>query len=242
VPSGPIKVSTRGKPGPGGFVTSTAEIGRHPAPKGVQCQDEPEQSTNCPAIGGFGPNPPTAGDELHSTCSADGSGATGSARFVNAVISLSTDTEGNPTGTEPVPDNPPPNYTKEGQLTNVGDNFRIVYNEQIKGTDGSITVNAIHMYLLGPIAVGESILGQVRCSTGGAVPPGPSVPLPTTAAPAPVAAPAAAPPKEEDSGGSAVPLAVGGGVVVAGAAGAALWAQSRRRKGTGGEPPLDSPP
>jgi hypothetical protein len=247
VPSGPIKVSTAGKAGAGGFVTSTVDIGKHPTPVGVPCENEPAESTNCKAIGGFGPNPPTAGDELHATCSADGSGATGSTRFVNAVIALSTDTEGNPTGIEPVPDNPPANYTKEGQLTNVGDNFRIVYNEQIKAPDGSITVNAVHMYLLGPIAVGESIIGQVRCSTGGAVPPGPSVPTtPTSSAPTTsVTSPSSsAPPNdEEESTSSALPLALGGGGAVAvGAAGLALWARSRRRKPTGGEPPVSGSP
>lgn len=47
-----------------------------------------------------------------------------------------------------------------------------VYNEQVVNPDGSITVNAGHQYLLGPIAVGDLILGQVVC--GVTVPPQPA--------------------------------------------------------------------
>jgi len=149
-PSGPITVSTRGTTGPGGSVTSTVDI---------VLRDPP----NAASPGGFGPTVPNEGDELHSTCTADESGATGSVRFKNAILATSTDESGEPKDTEPIPDNPPVNYTRTGQITNVGDNWRITYNEQIKAADGSLTVNAIHMWLLGPIAVGEQIVGQTRC-------------------------------------------------------------------------------
>jgi hypothetical protein len=72
--------------------------------------------------------------------------------------------------TEDVPANPPVNYTKTGTIDHVGDSFRVVYNEQITAADGSITVNAVHMSLLGPTAVGDLVIAQSRCgrSAGGA--------------------------------------------------------------------------
>ena len=239
--SGPITVSTKGKTGPGGYVTSTADIVQFAKPLPVQCEGEPMGSTNCTAPGGFGPNPPTEGDELHSTCTADAKGATGSTRFVKAILSTATDPDGNPINEEPVPDNPPVNYTRTGQLTNVGDNYRIVYNEQIKEGNGSITVNAVHLYLLGPIAIGESILGQVRCSTGGAVSAGPSTSQAPATPPTSASVAAPQPPAEEESDSSAVPIALAsGGALLAGAVGLTLWTRSRRR--TTGDQSLNNPP
>lgn len=150
-PSGPITVTTKGTTGSGGFVTSTVDIVLRNPP-------------NPASPGGFGPTVPSEGDELHSTCTASEAGVTGSVRFVNAVLSTSTDESGEPKDREPIPDNPPVNYTRTGQITNVGDNWKIIFNEQVVEPGGSITVNAVHMFLLGPIAVGEQILGQVKCS------------------------------------------------------------------------------
>ncbi|MDQ2826817.1 MAG: hypothetical protein M3Y04_07650, partial [Actinomycetota bacterium] len=62
-----------------------------------------------------------------------------------------------------LPANPAPNTSFTAKLETVGDTFRVVLNEQMTSA-GSITVNAIHMYLLGPTAVGEAIIGQSRCS------------------------------------------------------------------------------
>ncbi len=76
-----------------------------------------------------------------------------------------------------LPTNPAPNTTYEGHL-HIGsktDTFRWVFNEQISNADGSITVNAAHQYLLGPMATGELIVGQVVCGiTVGEPPPPPS--------------------------------------------------------------------
>jgi hypothetical protein len=164
-PSGPITVTTKGKPGPKGSVTSTVDIVRR-------------KPADPKSPGGFGPEPPTQGDELHATCTATETGATGSTRFVNAVMSKATTPDGEPTDEEKIPDQPPVNYTHTGVLTNVGDRYKIVYNEQFVDPDGSITVNAVHMYLLGDIAIGESIIGQVRCSTHGATFANAPAPLP----------------------------------------------------------------
>ncbi|HEX2048481.1 MAG TPA: hypothetical protein VHF27_11990, partial [Acidimicrobiales bacterium] len=148
-PSGPITTACNGTTGPGGSVTCSVDI---TLPRGV------------------GPGPFIA-DEVHSTCSATetdpSTGAktvSGSVTIVNGVLELAYDPETQlPTVTEPIPTNPPPNYTREGEITHVGDRYRIVLNEQIINPDGSITVRAAHMYLLGPTAVGDMIVGEVTC-------------------------------------------------------------------------------
>jgi hypothetical protein len=237
-PSGPITVSTRGTLGPSGSVTSSVDITLRNPP-------------NPRSPGGWGPLPPTQGDELHSTCTASESGVSGSVRFVNAVMSKSTTQAGEPLEEERIPDNPPVNYTRTGVLTNVGDRYRIVYNEQFVEPDGrSITVNAVHMYLLGDIAVGEQIIGQVRCSVRGA--PFPNTPptvqqppgtaptttavQPTTTGPAPSTTQPAPPPSTpiaaDDS--SALPLILAGIVLLALVAG--VWLARGRRRAHGALP------
>ncbi len=148
-PSGPIFASTKGTPA-GGTVTSYADI---------MLNDPPT-----PAPGGFGPSP-AEGDSLHVECSASQTATTGSTTFVNATLATATDGFGEPTIVEPVPNVPPVNYTRSGVITNVGDVFTAVYNEQIVNADGSLTVNAVHLYLFGPTAIGELIKGQVTCGT-----------------------------------------------------------------------------
>jgi len=149
-PSGPISVSTRGTPGDRS-VTSSADI---------VLRSPPDPASP----GGFGP-PPVDGDELHVTCTASDKAVTGSTTFVKAKLATSTDAEGEPVTIEPVPDNPPVNYTRSGIITNVGDIFTAVFNQQIVNPDGSLTVNAVHLYLFGPTAVGEMVKGQVTCGT-----------------------------------------------------------------------------
>jgi len=145
-PSGPITVSTQGTPG--GSVTSTASIS---LPRGV------------------GPGPIVA-DGVRSTCTAGASGLTASTTITNGTLVTSTTADGSALDTQPVPVNPPVNYTRTGTITNVGDNFRVVYNEQTQ-SGGSITVNAVHMYLLGPTAVGDLVIAQSRCgrTAGGTI-------------------------------------------------------------------------
>jgi len=115
----------------------------------------------------------------------------GSTSFEGGVLATSTDKDGNPNDKEPVPNSPPPNYTRTGAVTHIGDKFKVVFNEQVE--DGaSITVNAVHEYLLGPAAVGEIIIGQSRC----AIPPA-----------TPSASPAAQ--SSTESGSDAVPIVLG---------------------------------
>ena len=244
-PSGPITVSTRGTLGSNGSVTSSVDITLRNPP-------------NPRSPGGWGPLPPTQGEELHSTCTANESGVSGSVRLVNAVMSKSTTPDGEPREIEQIPDNPPVNFTRTGVLTNVGDRYRIVYNEQFIEPDGrSITVNAVHMYLLGDIAVGEQIVGQVRCSVRGAPfpntpptvqqPPGTAptttavqatttaVQVTTTTPAASTTSPAPTPstPIASDDG-SALPLILAGIVLLALITG--VWLARGRRHARGGLP------
>lgn len=138
--SGQVDVSTEGALGPPRSVKSSSTIAR------------------------VGPAPFTA-DTLTSTCTAAEAGGSGSTTITNGTLVTSTDAAGEPATTVPVPANPAPNTEIKGSLDHVGDTFRWVFNEQVKGSDGSITVNAAHQYLLGPTATGEVIIGQARCAT-----------------------------------------------------------------------------
>jgi hypothetical protein len=247
-PSGPTTVSTKGTLGARGSVTSTVDI-------------LPRNPPDPKSPGGFGPLPPTQGEELHATCTASETGASGSVRLVGAVMSHSTTSAGEPLDEEKIPDNPPPNFTRTGVLTNVGDRYRIVYNEQFIDPDGSITVNGYHMYLLGDIAIGDSIVGQVRCSAKGNAFPNtpptvspsattvPSTTLPTAlptttrppatpTTPAPAGTATPAPIGDSSSGGGATTLLVVAGAIALLAVLAAILV-SRRKGGARGALPDD---
>ncbi len=142
--SGRLDVSTEGTVGPPASVKSSASIAN------------------------VGPGPLTAG-AVASTCSASDTGQTGSVTLTDGKIVTSEgsnpDSEADDT-VVPLPANPRPNTSYEGKIEAVGDTFRVVLNEQQQGS-GSITVNAVHLYLLGPTAKGDLIIGQSRCSTRG---------------------------------------------------------------------------
>ena len=142
--SGPLNVTTVGTTGPGGSVTSTATVG----PVNTS-QQEVFTAAN-----------------LSSTCTANEAGVTGSTTVTGGTLVVSEgnpDVEGDETIVQ-IPVNPDPNTTYNGVIEGVGDSFRAVFNEQIVDpADGSLTVNAYHLYLLGPTAVGELIVGQVVC-------------------------------------------------------------------------------
>jgi Ca2+-binding RTX toxin-like protein len=141
--SGPITVSTQGTTGPAGSVTSSADV----------------QNVNRSGQELF------TASSVSSTCTATEAGVSGSTTVNNGTVQTS---EGNPNVdcdevVVNVPVNPPPNYTVNGQIEGVGDSFQYIFNEQIVGPDGSITVNAVHLRLLGPTAVGDLYVGQSEC-------------------------------------------------------------------------------
>jgi len=143
--SGPAAVRTQGTTGPGGSVTSAAQL----------------ENVNTSGSEVF------TAKSIASTCTASEAATSGSTSVVNGTVILqdpNPDTTGEAGETiVNVPANPPVNTTYTGTVPNVGDNFRYVFNEQTVGADGSITVNAAHLYLLGPTAVGELIIGQSVC-------------------------------------------------------------------------------
>ena len=129
-PCGPQTVSTKGKTS----VTSSAEV------KNV------------------GPGPFIA-DAVRSTCTASKRGVKGATTITRGHVVTATDADGNPTTVEKVPTRPPVDYTLKGKIP-TGDKFKAVFNEQKKKKDGTITVNAVHLYLLGPTAKGDVVIAQ----------------------------------------------------------------------------------
>ncbi len=140
---GAATVSTEGTTGPGGSVTSSVEI----------------QDVNASGREVFWAT------SLSSTCTASESGVTGSTTITGGRLQTS---EGHPDlpGDERVvdlPTNPAVNETHPGTVETVGDRFEYRFNEQVPNPDGSLTVYAAHLVLLGPTAVGHIYIGRVDC-------------------------------------------------------------------------------
>ncbi len=145
-----IDVSTSGSLGEAGGATSSSTV------------QNVNKSTTQPELTGSEVFTATT---VSSTCTASATGVSGSTFVTEGTLQTS---EGDPSveGDETVVDvpfEPAPNTTYEGQIEGVGDSFRAVFNEQIVNPDGSLTVNAYHLYLLGPTAVGDLIVGQSVC-------------------------------------------------------------------------------
>jgi hypothetical protein len=98
-----------------------------------------------------------------ATCTAGPAGKVMIAQLTDAVVVTSTDRFGNPRTSLSVPKTPPVNYTVPYIINNVNDHGVMVFNERIDNADGSTTLNAAHMYLQGPHAVGDMVIGQARC-------------------------------------------------------------------------------
>lgn len=102
------------------------------------------------SLGGLG----TIG-AVQAVCDATQAGNTGSATLADVkLLGVS------------VPVKPAPNTE-----INVVGIAKIVFNEQITNGDGSLTVNAVHVFANALVATGDIILAQARC--GPAVPPVP---------------------------------------------------------------------
>lgn len=91
---------------------------------------------------------------VNATCDATQAGVTGSSTLADVKIA------GVAVGA-----NPAPNTTINLLLA------KIVFNEQITNPDGSLTVNAVHIYLNAIVGSGDVILAQAKC--GPAAPPVP---------------------------------------------------------------------
>lgn len=148
--SGAMDVSARGATGDAGSATTSSHV--------VGYQD-PAQT---PPGGGAGPGPFRWVD-LTSTCAAGPAGVSAATTIQGGVVETKLDANGVAVTTQAIPVNPPVNDTVKGTIDNVGDKFKAVFNEQIPNADGSLTVNAAHIYLLGPTAVGDVIIGTSVC-------------------------------------------------------------------------------
>ena len=124
----------------------------------------------------------TSGQEVftasrwQSLCRAGESGTSGSTTITNGTLRIDSGLAMNDDDdwTDPgehapvevaVPSSPGPNTVLTGHIHigDVVDNFRYVFNEQTVHADGSRTVNAGHLYMLGPAATGDLIIGQSVC-------------------------------------------------------------------------------
>ncbi len=93
-------------------------------------------------------------EAVNATCDATQAGVTGSASIVGLRLANIS-----------VPVNPAPNTVVNLALA------KIIFNEQIRNQDGSLTVNAVHIKLNALVGKGDVILAQARC--GPAAPPVP---------------------------------------------------------------------
>lgn len=104
---------------------------------------------------------------IKATCTATQSGETGSTTLTNATLGS--------LGALAV--NPAPNTTIAISLPVVGHVATLILNEQIHNADGSLTVNAFHLHLLGGGGVGSLGSGDVIISSATCGPAGLPIPI-----------------------------------------------------------------
>jgi hypothetical protein len=102
-----------------------------------------------------------------ATCTATQSGESGSATLTDAVLGS--------LGALAV--HPAPNTTIAVSLPVVGNVARLILNEQVHNPDGSLTVNAVHLHLLGGRGVGALGSGDVIISSATCGPAGLPIPM-----------------------------------------------------------------
>jgi hypothetical protein len=114
-------------------------------------------------------NPSTPSGYIQGSCSASGpSTYSGQTTVSKGYVDTALDSNGYPTATTAVT-NPATNtsisYTIDNLVTGgVKEHGHIVFNQRVVNADGSYTVNGAHMYLEGPIALGDVFYAQVTCS------------------------------------------------------------------------------
>lgn len=187
--SGQMTASTSGSLGPAGSVASSTNIAD-------------VNTSRSEVFGEDNFNPPGTRPltSVASSCTASGTGVSGSTTITNGKLYLDSGDDVNDDGDYgvdlngdgdytdlgevldagehapeivTVPTNPAPNTLYSGHLHVNGsqDNFRYVFNEQVTDPDGSLTVHAGHLYLDGPTAVGDLLVGKAECGvTAVAVP------------------------------------------------------------------------
>ena len=102
--------------------------------------------------------------QVITTCQRSGSTTVATVQVSSGFVETSTDPNtGDVTSTQAIPSSPTAGLTINGTLDHIGDSFSIVFNEQTTNADGSKTVVGAHMYLLGPIAVGDMVVASATC-------------------------------------------------------------------------------
>lgn len=141
--SGTITVRTEGTLGASGSATSSADV-RNANRSGQEV---------------------FTAERLQSSCTASESGASGSTTISGGTLITAENNvdDDNDDTKVTIPNNPAPNTEHQGTIETVGDSFRVVFNEQIPQA-GGITINAYHLYLLGPTAKGDVVVGQSVCA------------------------------------------------------------------------------
>ncbi len=160
---GPITVATQGRRGHGrrtGYVRSSANV----VSVGTWIEATPREAAVCMQRL-LGIMDPFAALEVSSRCSVTEKGvATGETHIVSGRL-VDTDSTGNVRNDRAVPLDPAPNTTYSGRLAHLGGDWKVTFNEQDISADGlGITVTAVHLELLGPIAVGHVYIAQSRCA------------------------------------------------------------------------------
>lgn len=173
--------------------------------------------TSAARASSVGPGPFTA-EVAGSTCTASGGGVDASVSIVQGQLVTKTDaTTGAPVATQAIDPAPAPGATYTGTLDHVGGSFKAVFNEQVRNPDGSITVNALHLSMLGPTTVGELVVAQSACGVtsadvaqarSSAETPASPAPKVAAAAPAPQAASSGAPLAKVSPAAAATPVAL----------------------------------
>jgi len=86
-------------------------------------------------------------------------------QILNGYVDTAVDANGYPTNTVAIPTNPSVNYSVPFTIQNINPDEHgvVVFNERVSNADGSTTLNAVHMYMQGPTALGDVIIAQVKC-------------------------------------------------------------------------------
>lgn len=115
-------------------------------------------------------------DAVQSTCTASQSSTSRTLGITNGKLETDSGLDVNDDGDytdagehAPVSVNiagsPAPNTTYTGHL-HIGsttDSWKVVFNEQVNNADGSVTLNGVHEYFLGPSLTGDLIIGRALC-------------------------------------------------------------------------------
>lgn len=168
--SGPLTTTIDCRRGPEGHVTASASV--TPMPEGAT-YDVPDDGLDpIPHIGGVGAGAFRAA-AVHSRCTMTATGSTVEVAIEGGIVVTHAQAQDHDPGIVFVPPSPEPNTVIEGHIhlgPDTQENFRVIFNEQVHNDDGSLTVNAVHVELLGPSAVGDVVVASSTCGPLSTVP------------------------------------------------------------------------